>query len=70
MKHIFHKTNRFKKTDLYNCKDYKPPHSKKVQDILNTMPKSLMTCSKVVLLTIFTALIASYIFLKYKVMMQ
>ena len=54
MKHIFHKTNRFKNADKSDSKDYKTPHSKKVQYILNTMPKSLMTWSTVILLTIFT----------------
>lgn len=70
MKHIFHKTNRFKNADKSDSKDYKTPHSKKVQYILNTMPKSLMTWSTVILLTIFTTFLISFIFLKYKIMIQ
>lgn len=70
MKHIFHKTNRFKNADKSDSKDYKTPHSKKVQYILNTMPKSLMTLSTVILLTIFTTFLISFIFLKYKIMIQ
>lgn len=70
MKHIFHKTNRFKNADKSDGKDYKTPHSKKVQYILNTMPKSLMTWSTVILLTIFTTFLISFIFLKYKIMIQ
>lgn len=70
MKHIFHKTNLFKNADKSDSKDYKTPHSKKVQYILNTMPKSLMTWSTVILLTIFTTFLISFIFLKYKIMIQ
>ena len=70
MKHIFHKTNWFKNADKSDSKDYKTPHSKKVQYILNTMPKSLMTWSTVILLTIFTTFLISFIFLKYKIMIQ